>query len=230
MKNPQSIAGVYDENYKRPNYFHYSQGLYEPLIASLVSFCRLKAGASVLDVGCGQGFFSFLLAKRGLKVHGVDLSEIGIAEAQHRYADLPIRFTVADILKTSFPELFDCVFVRSCSLYNIDGFPTQRAFTDRLLELLKPGGTLIFVYNSTFRSEVGATWRHHSMAAVREHFSPYPGARIYFVNKLTHLFWRRLSLSRTATGCNAMLTRLLHKGGDFVCILEKRTGGHGLVR
>jgi SAM-dependent methyltransferase len=230
MTNSQSVADVYNENYKKPNFFHYNQRLYEPLIASLVSFCKLRAGASVLDVGCGQGFFSCLLAKQGLRVHGVDLSETGIALAQQRCADLPLRFTVADILEATFPEPFDCVFVRSCSLYNIDGFPTQRTVTDRLLELLKPGGTLIFVYNSTFRLEPGAAWRHHSLAAMRKHFSSYPGARVFFVNKLLHLFWRRLSFTRIGTQCSAMMTRLLRKGGDFVCILEKRTTGHDSIR
>jgi hypothetical protein len=68
------------------------------------------------------------------------------------------------------------------------------------------------------------------MAAVREHFSPYPEAKIYFVNKLTHLFWRRLSFTHIGTQCNATLTKLLGKGGDFVCILEKRTNGHDPIR
>lgn len=225
MSSPKTLADDYNEKYKTSDYFHYNQTLYEPFIASLIAFCKLPAGASVLDVGCGQGFFSSLLAKQGLQVHGVDLSEAGIARAQQRYAKLPIRFTVADVRLCSLPELVDCVFVRSCSLYNIDNFPSQREFTNKLLEFLKPGGILIFIYNSTLRPNSSPTWRHHSKAAVREHFSVYPEAKIFFVNRLTLLFLRRLSFTRLASECNAIITKLLHRGGDFVCVVEKRSPG-----
>lgn len=220
MTDPKSLAVEYDEKYRIPNYFHYNEALYAPFIASLVSYCKLPAGATVLDVGCGQGFFSFLLAKQGLTVHGVDLSESGIAIAQQEAAH-STRFTVADVQLCSFPEPFDCVFVRSCSLYNTPDLQSQRNLTDKLLEFLKPRGLLIFVYNSTLRPESDMEWRQHSVSSVREHFSVYPEARIFFINRVTLLFLRRLSFTGLGSWSNAMMTKLLGKGGDFVCIVEK---------
>jgi SAM-dependent methyltransferase len=219
LENP--VEG-YDQKYKTPNYHLYSPRLHDPVIASLVSFCKLPAGATVLDVGCGQGFFSALFAKRGFRVHGIDQSRIGIQMAEKQYSDLPIRFIADDIWLAGFPELFDCVFVRSCSLHNTSDFPTDREFTDKLLAFLKPHGVLIFVYNSRlFPSPSAGAWRHHSMADVRQHFSVYPGANIFFVNRRTHYFSRRLSFTRFGTQWTALITKILRKGGDFICIIEK---------
>lgn len=221
MVGSQSIADFYNEKYKDPNYFHDRQWQYEPFIAGLVSFCRLTRGASVLDVGCGQGFYSSLLSRQGLDVLGVDLSATGIAMAQQRYADLPIRFMVTDVRQEPFPAQFDCVFVRSCSLYNSEDFPSQRTFTGGLLDLLKPGGKLIFVYNSSLRLDPSDPWRDHSMSDVREHFSAYPNARLCYVNIWTHLLLRRLSFTTLGTLCNRMISAIFGIGGQIVCVVDK---------
>lgn len=63
-----------------------------------------KKGASVLDVGCGQGFFSYLFRKHGMTVCGIDVSEVGIRAAQNAYGHLGISFVVADIETAIFPE------------------------------------------------------------------------------------------------------------------------------
>src|SRR5215471_11662550 len=48
----------------------------------LLNKLNCSAGAHVLDVPCGNGRLSFELAKRGLRVTGVDISEEFIAEAR----------------------------------------------------------------------------------------------------------------------------------------------------
>src|ERR1700751_2894870 len=100
-------ADFYDETYKRPNYFRYQSWLYEPYISGLIAFCGLKKGASVLDVGCGQGFFSYLFSRNGMRVHGIDMSGTGIRAAQRLYGHLGITFAVSDIEIATFPEQFD---------------------------------------------------------------------------------------------------------------------------
>ena len=164
----------YDAKYRDQNYFRYREWLHAPYVSSLIAFCGLKQGSSVLDVGCGQGFFSYLFNKHGMRVLGVDLSETGIRIAESLYGQLGITFTVSDVEAAAFPEKFDCVFVRSCSLYNNGAFPGDGEVTTKLLRHLKDGGVFIFVYNSNFSSKTSSTWRYHSLRDVQQHFSASP--------------------------------------------------------
>src|SRR5215467_14714665 len=97
-------AVFYNAQYQNNNYFRYSERIYGRYIASLISACGLKEGSMVLDVGCGQGFFSYLLRKCGMNVYGIDISEVGIRMAQSLYGDLGINFAVADIGSAVFPH------------------------------------------------------------------------------------------------------------------------------
>lgn len=44
----------------------------------------IKPGGAALDVGCGAGRYAFLLADRGMKVHGTDISPEMIRYARQR--------------------------------------------------------------------------------------------------------------------------------------------------
>ena len=214
-------ADFYDTVYKRTNYFRYPSWLYGAYVSSLIGFCGLKKGASVLDVGCGQGLFSYLFAKNGLKVHGIDISATGIHSANELYRHLGIKFAIADVRAATFPQQFDCIFVRSCSLYNTTEFPHDRQVTYSLFRHLKSGGTFIFAYNSNFSSRVSPKWRYHSLQDVRRHFSEWPNSEIFFLNKLTTYLLRRLSFTRTVGRLNILLSKACGAGGDVVCISRK---------
>src|SRR5262249_17258509 len=121
----------------------------------------------------------------------------------------------------SFPEPFDCVFVRSCSLYNTDTFPQQKEVSSNFLRHLKSRGTFIFVYNSNFSSKASPTWRYHSLTDVKRHFSDYTGAKIFFLNRITTYLLRRYSLTPFATRLNILLSKVSGMGGDLICILTK---------
>src|SRR5207249_8437557 len=90
-------AHHYDVKYRDANYFRYRRGLYAPYVSTLVRACGLPAGSSVLDVGCGQGFFSYLFHAHGMRVTGVDVSETGIQTAERLYGRRGITFAVADV-------------------------------------------------------------------------------------------------------------------------------------
>ena len=211
----------YNETYRETNYFRYQNWLYKPYVSSLIAFCGLAKGASVLDVGCGQGFFSNLFSKNGMRVHGIDMSETGIRSAQALYGHLGTTFAVADIETAAFREQFDCIFVRSCSLYNTLTFSRQNEITTSLLRHLKPGGTFIFAYNSNFSSRICRTWRYHSLDDVQQHFSGYSNAQIFFLNKITTYLLRGYSFTQIVKHCNVLLSKACGIGGDVICILRK---------
>jgi cyclopropane fatty-acyl-phospholipid synthase-like methyltransferase len=81
-KQPDS---PYNRMYQRANYFGYKEWLYGPYIAAVSAKAGLGPDSRVLDVGCGQGFFSKLLHRTSSNVLGIDLSATGISNARSMY-------------------------------------------------------------------------------------------------------------------------------------------------
>lgn len=100
--------------------------------AAVLNAVRACGPASVLDVGCGEGWLAHALARRGTSVVGVDGSE-GLIRAA---SDGPGRFLVADYRSladdpTIVPGPFDVV-VCNFSLLDEDVVPLLRALRRRL--------------------------------------------------------------------------------------------------
>ena len=72
---------------------------------------RLPAGGRVLDLACGPGLYTHLLAGRGFKTLGVDFSPAAIAHARRKAAEdgLAAEYAEADIRHYRAEGLFDCV-------------------------------------------------------------------------------------------------------------------------
>lgn len=98
--------------------------------------------SSVLDIGCGTGEFSRLLAKRADKVYAIDLSPKTIEIAKDRSQQhANIDFQVGDILQWKFPiEQFDAIV----SIATIHHLPVETLLSD-LKSALKPGGKLVIL-------------------------------------------------------------------------------------
>ena len=63
----------------------------DPRIAErLVALLGAAPGASVLDVACGTGNYTFALAERGLAMLGADLSQTMLAKARAKHPNLPL--------------------------------------------------------------------------------------------------------------------------------------------
>jgi SAM-dependent methyltransferase len=213
-------AAQYDSQYRKENYFGYSEWIYDRYISSLILACGLKKGSLVLDVGCGQGFFSYLFRKHGMNVYGIDISEVGIQMATDKYGHLGIRFTVADIESVKFPEQFDCVFVRSCSLYNRLDFPVNDGITGTLLKHVRPSGVLLFLYNSNFSSRKSESWRYHSWEDLKRHFTKYANAKLYFAIKIDAVVLGKYAFTAFISAANKVLSKVSGIGGDLICILK----------
>lgn len=99
---------------------------------------RLK----ILDVGCGAGFFSILLAKEGHEVFGIDLTpemiENAIQLAEEENADC--CFQVMDAENPMFAdETFDVVISRNLTWT----LPNAEHAYGEWMRVLKPGGVLL---------------------------------------------------------------------------------------
>lgn len=98
------------------------------------------ADTSALEVGCGTGAFSRLLAGRFAWVLALDLSPAMIDLARERSALYPqIDYQVADAAAYEFPpERFDCV-ASIATLHHLALEP----MLERMKHSIKPGGTLL---------------------------------------------------------------------------------------
>jgi SAM-dependent methyltransferase len=215
------IEKTYDQKYRTPNFFGDRLWLYRPFVAELVRKAELNAGSRLLDAGCGQGFFTALFAEQGVKALGVDVSSVGIEAANQAYHTSGARFEVGDVLRLSPQEKFDCVFTRSCSLYNSDEFAWDTAVTERLLSYVRPGGVLIFDYYTRLARNARAdTWRYHSLSQAQEHFSKFRSSEVYFSLRLDAKLLGRIVFSRAATRFASVLSTKFDLGGELVAFVH----------
>lgn len=100
-----------------------------------------KAGAhTVLDLGCGNGWFTQSLVRCGFEVLGADHNEEMLRQAQAQRPS--VRFRAMDVMQGLEPglsERFDAVV----AIDLIDHVTLPRRMIDTALAALKPGGLLV---------------------------------------------------------------------------------------
>jgi SAM-dependent methyltransferase len=102
---------------------------------------RWAAGQRVLDVACGEGYGSALLARHAKDVVGVDVSPAAIEHATREYADVRnVRFVNASC--TELP-LADASVDLVVSFETIEHITGQERFMDEVARVLAPGGMLL---------------------------------------------------------------------------------------
>ena len=105
---------------------------------------------TVLDVGCGMGRFTDVVARWGAaRVVGVDISRAVDAAAENLQRFPSVGLAQADVLALPFrPDAFDVVF----SIGVLHHTPNTFESLARISTLVKPGGTLaVWVYSKRLR-------------------------------------------------------------------------------
>ncbi len=103
---------------------------------------KLPSGTTVLDVGCGIGGSSRMLAREyGFAVTGVTLSPQQVRRAQELTSpEVNAYFQVDDALALSYPDAsFDVVWSVEAGPH----MPDKAQFARELMRVLKPGGILV---------------------------------------------------------------------------------------
>lgn len=135
-------------------------------VEELLRFAGIREGERILEVGCGMGRYTLLLAERGVRVEGLDLSPVLLERLRNfdggRYR-IPLH--CADIMEAP-AELrgrFDAVV----GFFALHHMHDLRGCFASMARMLNPGGRVIFLepnaYNPLYYLQMlitpGMTWQ-----------------------------------------------------------------------
>ncbi len=173
--------------------------LTDPWLKRWLALAASHAGdGPVLEVGCGHGDDTVVLAGAGLRVTAFDLSRAAIAVARARVPSATI--TRRDI-RDPFPlEAQQAGLVLASLSLHYFGWEETRAIVERVREVLRPGGLLLCRLNSTEDHHYGASGHPE----IEPNFFLVDGEpKRFFDEAAVHaLFssgWRQLSLEHFVT-------------------------------
>lgn len=101
---------------------------------------ELVRDRDVLDIACGEGYGSALLAQTARSVVGVDLSATTISHAQASYERPNLRYFEGSALEIPLAEASVDMVV---SFETLEHFREHHAFLHEIKRVLRPGGTLL---------------------------------------------------------------------------------------
>jgi SAM-dependent methyltransferase len=99
--------------------FNYNGRFWQPVIPTFQNHWNLKAGDSLLDVGCAKGFMLFDLIQLipGMRVAGVDVSRYAIENAKEEVRPF---LKVADARELPYPDKSFDVTISVTTIHNLD--------------------------------------------------------------------------------------------------------------
>jgi ubiquinone/menaquinone biosynthesis C-methylase UbiE len=120
---------------------HNRDGLNNPAAFELIGNIK---GLTVLDLACGEGYNTRILARKGAKATGIDFSskQIELAMQEEKKENHGIRYIVMDAAKlTCFPD--GCFDLVTCfmALQDIEDYKKATSETSRVL---KPNSRFVF--------------------------------------------------------------------------------------
>lgn len=119
------------------------------------------APRALLDLGCGTGTFAIRMARRGIKVTGVDASKEALLLARKKAAAVRarVRWSREDMRRFRLPNQFDVVTSLFNSVNHLLTMKDLHAMFRCVSSCLAPGGVFIFDLNnrSCFEEVWGGT-------------------------------------------------------------------------
>jgi protein-L-isoaspartate(D-aspartate) O-methyltransferase len=123
-------------------------GRWRSVAEDIAKHYNLKAGDSVLDVGCGKGFLLYELGQAvpGLELAGIDISEYAIENAK---AEVRGNLKVASAAKLPYPDKSFDLIISITTLHNLYCFDLFKA----LKEIERVGKKNKYICVEAYRNE-----------------------------------------------------------------------------
>ena len=109
--------------------YRYMEGRWEKVARAMADHYKLKAGDSILDVGCGKGYllYDFTKVVPGIDITGLDVSSYAVANAKEEVRD---RIKLGNATALPFPDKsFDLVFSLT-TLHNLHNYDLDKALRE----------------------------------------------------------------------------------------------------
>ena len=157
----------------------------EPVVDFLV---ELATDGSALELGIGTGRIALPLAQRGIRVHGIDLSEAMVAKLRAKPGASDIGVTVGDFATTTVEKRFSVAYLVFNTIMNLTTQDEQVACFQNVAAHLEPGGCFVIevMVPDLQRLPPGETVRPFTVSATRLGFDEYD---IAAQGLISHHYW-----------------------------------------
>jgi SAM-dependent methyltransferase len=170
--NPKELGERYDAIAAWWDAQHESMSAGIDYLNRAIAFTKKRRTA--LDVGCGNGRLTALIAEAGFEVLGIDVSRDMLRNARQRNPNA--KFIHADICDWQPPDRYDLI-VAWDSTFHVP-HSAQRDVITKLCNALAPGGVLLFTAGGTDGEITGemngqrSTTAHWLTASISAHSMP----------------------------------------------------------
>src|SRR3712207_6117136 len=119
--------------------------MFDPAVVdpTVESLAGLAGGGAALELGIGTGRIALPLAQRGIRVHGIDLSEAMIARLRAKPGGAEIPVAIGDFATTSVEGTFSLAYLVFNTIMNLTTQDEQVACFRNAARHLEPGGTFV---------------------------------------------------------------------------------------
>jgi SAM-dependent methyltransferase len=132
----EPVAARFDERYACLA----DPAVVDPIVAFLVD---LAGDGAALEFGVGTGRIALPLARRGVRVHGIDLSEAMVTRLRAKPGAEQVTVTVADFATTTVEDSFSLVYLVANTIMNLTTQDEQVACFQNAAAHLEPGGCFV---------------------------------------------------------------------------------------
>jgi SAM-dependent methyltransferase len=164
----ERVAARYDES---------AADMFEPAVVDpVVDFLADLAGhGAALELGIGTGRIALPLARRGIRVHGIDLSEAMVARLRAKPGAERIGVTIGDFATATVDGRFSVAYLVFNTIMNLTTQDQQVACFQNVAAHLEPGGCFVIevMVPALQRLPPGETVRAFTVSATRLGFDEY---------------------------------------------------------
>ena len=177
----EPVAQRYDESSAES----FEPAVVEPMVDFLA---ELAGGGAALELGIGTGRVALPLARRGVRVHGIDLSAAMVERLRAKPGAQDIGVTVGDFATTVVEGRFSVAFLVFNTIMNLTTQDEQVACFRNAAAHLEPGGCFVIEVGvpALQRLPPGETVRPFTVSPTRLGFDEYD---VVSQGLISHHYW-----------------------------------------